>query len=104
MEGVHQHGDFLDVGDFLVEGLLTTASDVAELRSLLVGRLAGRARRLQDVRGLDARDAHQVLPADILQEQIVAEARLVASPQMAKQVSVGMQLMPTISVALRRAV
>ena len=84
MEGVHQHGDFLDVGNFLVEGLLTTARDMAELRPLLIGRLTRRACRLQDVRSLDTRDAHQVLPANILQEQIVTEARLVGAPQMAE--------------------
>lgn len=104
MEGIHQHGDFLDVGNFLVEGLLTTARDMAELRPLLIGRLARRACRLQDVRSLDTRDAHQVLPANILQEQIVTEARLVGAPQMA-EARVGRHAADaTISVALRRAV
>ncbi|MFR1167871.1 MAG: hypothetical protein ACLSDQ_09955 [Adlercreutzia equolifaciens] len=47
MEGVHEHGDFLDVGDVPVEGLLARAGGGAKRDAILVGGLADIAGRLK---------------------------------------------------------
>ena len=80
MEHVHEHGDVLDVRYFVVETPLALARLLPEGDAIVVRGLEQFASRFQDVRRHDIRHRHQVLFPDIVEEQIVAERRLVRTP------------------------
>ena len=84
MEGVHEHGDILDLGDIGVESPLTGARGVTEIDAVGVGCLTRVACGLKDVCRLDTGNANQIAIADALQEQVVTELNLVGTPQVAE--------------------
>ena len=86
MEGVHEHGDLLDIGDVPVEGLLARAGGGAKRDAVLVGGLTDIAGRLQDVRRHDAADGNEVAAADVREEQVVGGPCLLGVHEVAEAV------------------
>ena len=85
MENVHEHGNFLHVGNAARECRLTSTRALTKRNTVLVACNAQIARGFQDIGCFYAGDAYQNMSVlQILQEQVVTEMRLVAVPQVAE--------------------